>query len=799
MNSMQLMLEDLRKSGLDPADMNTRPVDNAERAMTNVGHSVEGYVIPYFNLHGKGIPFYRARYFDSLPKYKQPKETPSHVYFPPDFLRVSAQHNYILVTEGEKKAALACKMGFPCIALGGVDSWRNRTITLPADTELNQLKKSVQAKLSSGAEATEDINQTLATGMQEFLDYALQCKKQIIIAFDSDQESGIKPSVQRAAATFGFELRFRGIPFSHIRQIVLPALKQDVLHAARIEKVGLDDYLMLGPKGGLEAIIQTCLKKRSAFPRHPSIRDFINKRLQKPNLSRKDTQALSIAILSDLDANGIRLRSNEADQTYYFDFNTRKLLKTTFDKDAVGDSPFGRFLYKRYGLSAADFKLIVWLAAQFAAEDPIESVSPHRVTARLNTNDDCVYYQISDSQFVGISSKGLSVHDNGENGILFEADQVEPVDVERLLAEYQKQDEQFPDALPNNWGSVLSEVRLRDQGRQREITSLLYYISPYMYRWRGMQLPVEMVIGESGSGKSTLCELRLTIITGDTKLRNAPQDIKDWHASIANTGGLHVTDNVQLVDRNLRQRLSDEICRIITEPQPHIEMRKYYTNADLMRIPIRAVFALTAIQQPFQNADLLQRAIILDLDKTTNLGPDNLEIRYDSEWRKNMLEKFGGRAGWLAHQLLAMHRFFIRVEKEWNTKYQAKHRLINFEQSLMLMAKVFGEDDEWIPSYLNSTVEKSLSESDWTFEGISAFCTFMYDHVKPNQIITASMISEWAVSQEDFEKCEMLTSTRRLGRYLQIHKSMITTICGLIDNGTRNNKQIYKLVRPKSK
>src|SRR5690606_37311113 len=120
------------------------------------------------------------------------------------------------------------------------------------------------------------------------------------------------------------------------------------------------------------------------------------------------------------------------------------------------------------------------------------------------------------------------------------------------------------------WGQVLQTVRLRDHHKQQAITTLLYYMSPWLNRWRGMQLPVEMVLGESGSGKSTLCELRLSIITGQPRLRNAPQDLKDWHASIANSGGLHVTDNVQLVDRNLRQRLSDEICRIITEPSPHI-------------------------------------------------------------------------------------------------------------------------------------------------------------------------------------------------------------------------------------
>ena len=348
---------------------------------------------------------------------------------------------------------------------------------------------------------------------------------------------------------------------------------------------------------------------------------------------------------------------------------------------------------------------------------------------------------------------------------------------------------------PNNWATVLSDVRLKDQGRQRDITALLYYMSPYLYRWRGMQLPVEMVIGESGSGKSTLCELRLNILEGDARLRNAPQDLKDWHASISNSGGLHVTDNVQLVDRNLRQRLSDELCRIITEPIPHIEMRRYYTNADLMRIPIRAVFAITAIQQPFQNADLLQRAIILDLDKSTSLGEGKPGIMYDAEWRNNQLERFGGREGWVAHQLFVLHKFFQLVAKKWDARYQAKHRLINFEQAMCLMAEVFGQDSTWIPNYLAAIVDATLSEADWTFEGLKVFCEETFEIAKGRKF-TAQMISEWAEGKEDYAKCEVLISPRRLGRYLQIHKSMVAQICGLYTAGTQNNRILYTIKKP---
>lgn len=797
---MSLVIQDLAKSGLTPPDMLIRQIDNPEKAATNVPHSVDGYVIPYFNLYGRPEPFYRVRLFDFTPKYKQPKDTPSYVYFPPGFKDVALRSPYVILVEGEKKAALAVKLGFPACALGGVDAWRNRTVTLPAGSELSEGKKGIKAKLPSGGD-TDEESTTIANGLQDLIDFVLHHKKHLIICYDSDQDVGIKPSVQRAAAALAFDLRFRGIPFDKIRQIVLPpvSLSETTTKTATPIKIGLDDFLVQAGSDRFKELVDLCLKKKSAFPRHPNIRSFINQRLQKALLSRKDIQQLSIGILSDMDANGIRLHNKDSADSYYFDFVSRKLIKTTFREDQQdgSSSPFGQFLYRRYGLSAADKRLIVWLASQFTGEDPIEEVSPYRVIARHSTSSDSVNYQISDSQYVQVTSSGIELCDNGENGILFESGQVLPLDTERLLREIDRQQVDVNKPITNLWGDVLSSVRLRDQNSQRNIASLLYYMSPWLYRWRGMQLPVELVIGESGSGKSTLCELRLSVISGETRLRNSPTDLKDWHASISNTGGLHVTDNVQLVDRSLRQRLSDEICRLITEPNPSIEQRKYYTNADLLRIPISAVFAITAIQQPFQNADLLQRSIILELDKTTNTEGGRGEITYDSEWRAHQLGRFGDREGWAAHHLLVLQRFFQLVEKEWQPRYYAKHRLINFEQSMILMAKVFGMDASWIPNYLNGVIEKSLLESDWTFEGLSQFVDIHGHHMLKNKsTCTAQDVAEWALGHEDFKDCEMLTNSRRLGRYMQTHKALISSSIFLREAGKKGNRIQYKIERP---
>jgi hypothetical protein len=810
----EFMSADLAKSGLIAQDIGARVLESAERAMTNIPHSVNGYVIPYWDITGRPLPFYRVRLHDHTPKYKQPKETQNHVYFPKGFWTAVRNSAYILVTEGEKKAALATKLGHPAVAFGGVDSWRNRIVILPKDTELvggsGRGSPKIRAKMGAGGEAEEDTT-SLANGLETLIAYAIENEKHILICYDTDiAKANAAYNVQRAAANFGFELRFRGIPFSHIRQIHLPEhldKAPPLEHHLVRERIALDDILTYD-KGLFDKLLTQTLKARSAFPKHPNLREYINKQLQNPRLTRRHAQQVAMAILCDLDSNGLRMRATKEGQSYYFDNRTRRLIKTQFSGGGqLAETDFGRLVYRRYGISIVDERVMQWLGAQFTGEDPIEEVSPHRVFARHSVHDDCVYYQCSDAKYVKVSRAGVEFFDNGELGTLFEAEQVTPLDVDILQSEYNHQmlAAQKAGRPPFWWAEVLSDVRLRDRGRGREITALLYYMSPWLYKWRGLQLPIELILGESGSGKSTLCELRLSVLTGEPRLRNAPQDLKDWHASISNAGGLHVTDNVQLVDRSLRQRLSDDICRIITEPDPHIEMRKYYTNADLMRVPVRAVFAVTAIQQPFQQADLLQRSLILEFSKTPNVAqrPDvdpHEEITYDSFWRQNKMNKYGGREAWVAHHLVALTFFFRAVNVKWDPNYRAKHRLINLEQSFKLMAEVFGVNPDWIPNYLVSAVDEMVTESDWTLEGLQAFARAHRWAIHSDKRFGVNEIAEWAMFEDEYSKCENLANSRRLGRYMKTHAALIQQIAGIMPGGQANNRQLYRIidVRPRT-
>lgn len=124
----QIICEDLEKSGLTPDDA------------TRMGWHVDpagNLVIPYNN----GSGFARTRL--AVPRqfmkgsklayqrYSQPPRTKPELFLPRlggiDWGAVKGDTSIpLVITEGEKKAAAACKVGLACIGLGGVDCWASK-------------------------------------------------------------------------------------------------------------------------------------------------------------------------------------------------------------------------------------------------------------------------------------------------------------------------------------------------------------------------------------------------------------------------------------------------------------------------------------------------------------------------------------------------------------------------------------------------------------------------------------------------------------------------------------------------
>lgn len=177
--------------------------------------------IEYYDHLGKPLPdwpqakpFYRLRYleastdFDAVTskkpvRYVQEPNTAPVAYYPQNFdgwpSLCKDINEPLIITEGELKAAKACKEGFPTLGLGGVYNWRSNKLGIEWLPSLEPIK---------------------------------WVRRHVYVCFDSDYKTN--PMVCHALRQLAEELHRRG---AFVYLVSLPQL-----HG--LEKVGLDDYLM---------------------------------------------------------------------------------------------------------------------------------------------------------------------------------------------------------------------------------------------------------------------------------------------------------------------------------------------------------------------------------------------------------------------------------------------------------------------------------------------------------------------------------------------------------------------------
>ena len=207
----KLTLEDLERSGLDAKDfkkMGLIPCDETQAAsILNSNFSTLGYVLPYYNLDNSLSDFVRFRFLedligknDKVVRYSQPKGTGVKIYFPPcvNWKKIAKDTTItICITEGEKKAYKASKMGIPTIGLGGVNSY---------------------------------ISKETKGLVEDFLEIRLRGRK-ILVCYDNDLHSN--EEVNKASKKLAKLLDIEGaLVFSKL------------LPFNPYQKIGLDDYFL---------------------------------------------------------------------------------------------------------------------------------------------------------------------------------------------------------------------------------------------------------------------------------------------------------------------------------------------------------------------------------------------------------------------------------------------------------------------------------------------------------------------------------------------------------------------------
>src|SRR5690625_2343500 len=905
--------KDLLDSGIDPGYAYLMKIH-----MANNPKHPDDYVIPYFTTSGTVLNGYRrmklfreptaahrAGKKKMPPKYTQPPYRATHLYIPPNWASELRHSSYVVITEGEKKAAALAQWRIPVLGLGGVDSWRTgrfeipeayrvlaqpaeETEEAPASAERPGKEAADVAVYELGPRDIERIVAQLEGVVPELIELRDELASKIVfLIYDCDvivpvgvrgvaPKSGVKPQVRRAAHDFADWLFSNGI--QRVRQVEIPAI-----YGEGVSKVGLDDFVKeKGPEALFDLLWQPAdpsakdvsheydrdptdspflefghtpfkegLVPQGYYPVPANVSIWVTRQLNNPReAKRKGVNRVVRTIIAALDRRGRRFIDEEGGK-YYFKNESQTLYAFRWRSNEVRDAletPFGKYLAREFHLKVSDAQVIHALSVEFQEYAGVTLASPRKVALAVGARDygkyhlyppdvmfdlDGFYYALNDTQMARITYKGMQIKPNGTDNVLFLPGYVTPVDAEEFRTVYARHKQlyegrmadirersvlwddtersaesvmtEFLDRMPlNPWLKALSQTNLLPLPGSSKAMSLVFYsclmyLSPWLKRWRGMMLPLELAIAEPGSGKTQFYNLRKTLWSGNASLDAMPQDIRDWNASIANSDGMWVGDNVGYVHPNVRNAMSEELARLITSDDPTIQQRQLYTNAENLRLKIDTTFAVTAITNPFTKEDILQRSVMLNFEAIP-LG------ERPSNWFESPFLEFS-REQWLAEYFLVIRDFFRVVKEHWNPNYKAQNRLAHFEQSIYLMGLALGYPKYVMDALVRSlgTVERrQILDSSPPLEGLRAFAQYWISVGRGAEpFFVRDMLSFFQgdlaggaldLGADDWTHVNVFRTSNSLTRYINSHAYDVKQNTGIAAVGRTNNQTRYRII-----
>lgn len=762
---------DLERSGLTKetitsADIRDGTTDEEVATLLREKYHVKGYLIDYRGLNREQLKFYRVKVLSSLngaspPKYLQPKAAGNHLYTPPGLHDlypgwIEDTSIPVFITEGEKKALAGVQAGLAVLAVGGVYSWRTHIHTI--ERGVVRVEDKPSARIVHLDDRGEKAYRTQVA--PELADIQWEGRS-VYLIFDSDAETN--EEVQRAAFELANWLEDHG---ADTRQISLAARNAGV--DGSDQKVGLDDLLLADPTFGEHLGDVEWLDREGFRPLPSDPLGWTTEQLNAGRTTRETQERVARFAINWLDANGTRFMGIDGTY-YYFDNETRVLhdFEGGTNLASIRETSFGHLLMEQLGIDPVDGSTLGRMIGRFPLGASI--IHPHRVLAQSSERPDALYYQVSDSDVVRISAKGLDIISNGDDDVLFYKGTVEATDLDALAIAADEW------KLPRKplWYEALSTLNIDPMGDLDhegtiKLLSTLFYLSPWLNRWRGLMVPLEIAVGEPGSGKTFTYNLRKGVLTGRTSLSGLPDDFRSWVAAVGAAPSIWICDNLGNVKSDYWHRLNDELARLITDPAPTIELRQLYTTATTMRVPVGSAFAITTIRNPFTAPDVLQRSLLYGLSAIP-VG------KRDPDWYADRMDN---RIGWVAEHLNVLHLFFKEAAKSWKANYKSGYRLVHFEQACLLMGRVLGWDLTKVVAGLAGVVAATVAQYDPVIE---ALAMFVEEWPRPRRRVNLRDVIDWAQadSGDRFINLRQFANEIILGKYVAAHKYDIEQSIGI--------------------
>jgi hypothetical protein len=251
------------------------------------------------------------------------------------------------------------------------------------------------------------------------------------------------------------------------------------------------------------------------------------------------------------------------------------------------------------------------------------------------------------------------------------------------------------------------------------------------------------------------------------------------------------------VRRDVRDKVADEITRLVTDPDPHIDLRQLFSDNVNVRFPVDSTFAITSIYTAFYKADIVQRSVLIEM-KAIPLG------QRDAHWYQRELSD---RPGWVAEHLLAAQRFLRVARRTWDPAHLSQSRLAHFDQAVITMGDALGfgrQRMEYIVSKLSTATRENIAQSDPVMEALRDFAR---EELEPlvtragNKVIQCriSQVVDWVAGdgQNRYTHVKYLSNPVQLGKYVRSHQADVEAITGL-RRVVQSNQVLLRRVGPPS-
>lgn len=207
---------------------------------------------------------------------------------------------------------------------------------------------------------------------------------------------------------------------------------------------------------------------------------------------------------------------------------------------------------------------------------------------RMGKADNAFYYDLCDKRFLKMTSSGW-----------------EFVPAFPLFRRYKHQQAQVE---PVTGGNVWDVFKLLTIAEEDQLLVMVFLISLFI---PGIAHPILAVCGDQGSAKSFLCNIINRLIDPTlTERIIQPKNERDLIQTLRQKY-VSVLDNISKID----QRVSDILCQVCTGGG--VSYRQLYTDEGENIAQFRHVVIINSIMLPIVNADLMDRAIILKLQRIT--------------------------------------------------------------------------------------------------------------------------------------------------------------------------------------